>query len=115
MVLSMCAPVISSKAGAPMASPIRTRIDIAICVPGPREPSSFARSSAVSCMFDPRPRDEEIFVEADGVAIGHAGEEIARRGIEPLALDGRLIQKIAGPRPHSFPQAAEDARRLAEL
>ena len=63
----------------------------------------------------PRLRNEELLVEADGVAVGHAGQEIPRGRIEPLFVNRSLVQELCRTLADLLPQAAEDATGLLEL
>ena len=53
--------------------------------------------------LDPRLRDEELLVEADRVAVGHAGDEVLGGDVQPLRLDGpqvqELVRALAAPSP----------------
>src|SRR5262249_5847070 len=60
-------------------------------------------------------RNAELLEEADGVAVGHAGEKIARRDVEPVGGDGAEVQEFLGPLANLFPESGQDAARLLEL
>ena len=57
---------------------------------------------------DPGLRDEQLLEQADGVAVGHPGQEVLRATSSPSARRSR-IEELAGPLPDLLPQAAEDA------
>ena len=61
--------------------------------------------------IDPGLRDEQLLEEADGVAVGHAGEKVAGGGVEPFRLDRPPVEELVGPLADLLPQPAEDARR----
>src|SRR5580765_6566893 len=65
--------------------------------------------------FDPGLGDEELLVEADGVAVRHAGDKVLRRHVEALVPDGPAVQELLGPLADLVPQPAEDSCRLAKL
>src|SRR2546425_13015655 len=67
----------------------------------PNPPQTTARDSV-----GPRFRNEELLEEADGVPIGHAGEKVARRGVESLLLDRAPIEELVGAVAHFVPEAA---------
>src|SRR6185295_1902559 len=45
-------------------------------------------------------RDEELLEEADGVAVGHAGDEVARRHVDTIGVDGTAIEELVGALAH---------------
>src|SRR5947208_14340969 len=63
----------------------------------------------------PRFRDEKLFVEADRIAVGHAGDEVPYGRVEAFRLDGAAVEELVRPLADLLPQAAEDPRRLLEL
>src|SRR5713101_4499266 len=66
-------------------------------------------------VYRPRFRDEKLFVEADGITVGHAGDEISCGHVEALRLDGAAVEELVRPLADFFPQAAQDPRCLLEL
>ena len=64
---------------------------------------------------DPRLRNEELLVEIDRVTIGHAGDEVLGRHVEPFALDRPLVEELLRVLADFLPQAAENPGRLLEL
>src|SRR5262245_52733021 len=60
-------------------------------------------------------RDEQLLEQADGIAVGHAGDEVARGGVEALGVDGASVEKLIGPFTNLLPQAAEDVGGFPEL
>src|SRR5215207_7682702 len=65
--------------------------------------------------LDPGLGDIQLFVEANGVPVGHPGDEVLRGHVQPLVGDGPLVQELGRTLAHSLPEAAENAGRLAEL
>src|SRR5262245_41054169 len=66
-------------------------------------------------MFDPGSGDEQIFVQSDGVAVGHAGEEVFGGGVEAFSFDRWGVEEFGGALADFVPQAAEDAGGFAEF
>src|SRR5439155_20082750 len=60
-------------------------------------------------------RNEQLLEEADGVTVGHAGDEVARRGVEAFGVDRAAIEELIGMLAHLVPESAEDVGGLAEL
>ena len=60
-------------------------------------------------------RNVQLLEETDRIAIGHAGDEVARGGVDPFGFDGHGIEELFGSLVHFLPEAAEDTDRLSEL
>src|SRR5207247_9562503 len=45
----------------------------------------------------PRFRDEKLFVEADRIAVGHAGDEVPYGRVEAFRLDGAAVEELVRP------------------
>src|SRR6185295_12628674 len=48
-------------------------------------------------------RNEELLEKAHGVAVGHARDEIAGGGVEPLVLERARIEELGGALPDLLP------------
>src|SRR5262245_27783637 len=64
---------------------------------------------------NPGLRNEELLVEIDGVAIGHAGQKVLGRSVQPLRLQCPSIQEFRWTLAHFVPQSAQDAGGFPEL
>jgi len=51
----------------------------------------------------PRLGDEQLFVEADGVPIGHAGDEVARGAVDSFGVDDSQVEELVWVLPHLLP------------
>src|SRR5262249_23760791 len=59
--------------------------------------------------------DVQPFEKGDCVAIRHAGDEVARRRIEPFGVDRSLLEELGGLFPHFLPEAGKHVGRFPEL
>ena len=79
------------------------------------EPDTIPRGSLSAAPLTPAAGDEQLLEESDGEAIRHPGEEIPRRDVEAVALEGGAVEKACRVAPDLAPEALEDAGDLAEL
>src|SRR5262252_103809 len=60
-------------------------------------------------------RNVELLEQADGVAVGHAGDKIAGGGVEALAFDRARVEKRGRLLANLLPQAGQNAGGFLEL
>src|ERR1044071_2102013 len=82
------------------------------CSPGKR---GLTTGLSIDPRPDPRLRDEQRLEQIDGIAIGHPGKEISRRGIEAFLVYRARIEKHVRALADFFPEPAENTSRLPEL
>src|SRR3954453_3252432 len=94
----------------PSFARISEAADCRIC-PERRELSSFR----APLLYRPRLGDVELLEQPYRVALCHAGDEIAGRGIQVLLLDGSRIEERRRLMVDLLPQAGQDVGRFFEL
>src|SRR5205823_4452747 len=73
------------------------------------------RPSRIKPRSNPRLRDEQCFEQVHRVAIGHAGDEIPRGGVEPFVIDRARVKKFFRSFADLFPESAQHSGRLLEF
>jgi len=63
----------------------------------------FCHPAMQNSVDGPGLRDEKLLEQTDGVAVRHAGDEVARGGVEALGFDRMAIEEFVGPLPDLLP------------
>ena len=54
--------------------------------------------------YTPRSGHEQVLEQRHGIPVGHAGQEVPGRRVQPLGFNGHLVEELLGPFAELFPK-----------